>query len=346
TLIVTLMMSVKIVEAKKCRGNDMDPFFSKITTLTIKAISHNDDSLVVWSPNNFQTDHFDSWTSIGDYIQFVNVTGLIAMRIRSLIGVPKQSIPRNFYIDPPKQISSDKWLELLQEVILKIVDDILREKYEFQSINRDEIYNLVTSVTKDIIKEYKESETQLVPNYALLSSGARVIPHMTSSEYVGYPEEFVKRQVSKMFNIKPIQSKPAKIVLTSNNEAGNCFCFTGNHGQLAIHLSHNIKVTSITYEHLNPALALDPDDMRRAPRTFEILGISVDSQEKYDDENFQLGRFDYELDGPPAQRYTIKHSNLESLPVMKAVVLKIIGNWGDEELTCLYQVKVHGYVIK
>ncbi|CAG8548207.1 10739_t:CDS:2, partial [Cetraspora pellucida] len=187
-------------------------------------------------------------------------------------------------------------------------------------------------------KEYAESETRLVPNYALLSGGARVIPHMTSSEYVGYPEEFIKRQISKIFNIKSTQSKPAKIVLTSNNEAGNCFCFTSTHGQLAIHLSHNIKVTSITYEHLNPALALVPDDMRRAPKTFEIVGISVDSQEK-NDEYIQLGSFVYELDGPPAQSFAIKHPNLELLPVMKAVVLKIKDNWGDEELTCLYQVK-------
>ncbi|RIB13595.1 hypothetical protein C2G38_2197371 [Gigaspora rosea] len=81
-------------------------------------------------------------------------------------------------------------------------------------------------------------------------------------------------------------------------------------------------------------MALDPDDMRRAPKTFEIVGISVDSQEKYD-EYFQLGSFDYKLDGPPAQSFEI---NLQ-IWVMKAVILKIMGNWGDDELTCLYQVK-------
>ncbi|KAF0512405.1 spindle pole body protein Sad1 [Gigaspora margarita] len=204
---------------------------------------------------------------------------------------------------------------------------------------------MITHIVKDVIKKSSESETRLVPNYALLSSGARIIPHLTSSEYVGYPDEFVKRQVLKMFNIKPTQSKLAKIVLTSNNEAGNCFCFTGTHGQLAIHLSHNIKVTSITYEHLNPTLALDSDDMRRAPKTFEIVGISVDSQEKHD-EYIQLGSFYYKLDGPPAQNFEINLQNLELLPVMKAVILKIMGNWGNDELTCLYQVKVHGYVSK
>ncbi|CAG8522464.1 13663_t:CDS:2, partial [Racocetra fulgida] len=94
----------------------------------------------------------------------------------------------------------------------------------------------VPCINSYAVQEYAKPETRLVPNYALLSGGARVIPHMTSNEYVSYPEEFVKRQVSKMFNIKSIQSKPAKIVLTSNNEAGNCFCFTGTHGQLAIHL--------------------------------------------------------------------------------------------------------------
>ncbi|RIB08704.1 hypothetical protein C2G38_2210913 [Gigaspora rosea] len=106
-----------------------------------------------------------------------------------------------------------------------------------------------------------------------------------------------------MFNIKPTQSKLAKIVLISNNEAGNCFCFTGTHGQLAIQLSHNIKVVSITYEHLNPILALDPDDMQRAPKTFEIL------------------------DGPPAQSFEINLQNLEFLPVIK-VILKIMGKLG------------------
>ncbi|RIB16115.1 UNC-like C-terminal-domain-containing protein [Gigaspora rosea] len=110
----------------------------------------------------------------------------------------------------------------------------------------------------------------------------------------------------------------------------NCFCFTGTHGQLAIHLSNKIKVVSITYEHLNPTLALDPDDMRRAPKTFEIVGISVDSQEKYD-EYFQLGSFDYKLYGPPAQSFEINLQNLGLLPVMKAVILKIMGNWGFKD---------------
>ncbi|CAG8603505.1 21170_t:CDS:1, partial [Dentiscutata erythropus] len=306
---------------------------------------HYNNSLVIWSSNNFPNDHLVSWSKIDHHFKFGNITRLITTRIRSLIGASQQSIHRNFYLDIPQRISCEKWFELLHDIISKIVDDILREKYEFLSIKRHEIYDLVTRIAKDVIKEYTESETRLVPNYALLSSGARIIPHLTSSEYVGYPDEFVKRQVSKIFNIMHTQSKPAKIVLTSNNEAGNCFCFTGAHGQLAIHLSHNIKVTSITYEHLNPALALDPDDMRRAPKTFEIVGISVDSQEKHD-EYIQLGDFDYELDGPPAQSFEIDHPNLELLPVMKAVVLKIKDNWGDDELTCLYQVKVHGHISK
>ncbi|CAG8802150.1 28560_t:CDS:2 [Gigaspora margarita] len=320
------------------------PKVFNIDTTKIISEPHYDNSLVIWSFNNSPNDHFVSWSTIGHHFKFVNITGLIVTRIRSLIGASQQSIHRDFNLDIPQQISYDKWFDLLYDIISKIVDDILREKYEFLSINRHEIHDMITRIVKDVIKKSSESETRLVPNYALLSSGARIIPHLTSSEYVGYPDEFVKRQVLKMFNIKPTQSKPAKIVLTSNNEAGNCFCFTGTHGQLAVHLSHNIKVTSITYEHLNPTLALDPDDMRRAPKTFEIVGISVDSQEKHD-EYIQLGSFDYKLDGPPAQSFEINLQNLDLLPVMKAVILKIMGNWGDE-LTCLYQVKVHGYVSK
>ncbi|CAG8805788.1 23233_t:CDS:2, partial [Gigaspora rosea] len=210
--------------------------------------------------------------------------------IRSLIGASQQSIHRNFNLDIPQQISYDKWFELLHDIISKIDDDILREKYKFLSINRHEIHDMITRIIKDVIKNSSESETRLVPNYALLSSA--------------YPIKTGKDRL----NIKQLS-----------------FCFTGTHGQLAIHLSNKIKVVSITYEHLNPTMALDPDDMRRAPKTFEIVGISVDSQEKYD-EYFQLGSFDYKLDGPPAQ-------------IMKAVILKIMGNWGDDELTCLYQVK-------
>ncbi|RIB13594.1 hypothetical protein C2G38_2197370 [Gigaspora rosea] len=139
------------------------------------------------------------------------------MRIRSLIGASQQSIHRNFNLDIPQQISYDKWFELLHDIISKIDDDILREKYKFLSINRHEIHDMITRIIKDVIKNSSESETRLVPNYALLSSGACIIPHLTSSEYVEYPDEFIKRQVLKMFNIKPTQSKLAKIVLTSNN---------------------------------------------------------------------------------------------------------------------------------
>ncbi|CAG8492026.1 4951_t:CDS:2, partial [Gigaspora rosea] len=60
--------------------------------------------------------------------------------------------------------------------------------------------------------------------------------------------------------------------------------------------------TSITYEHLIPALALDLDHMRRAPKTFEIVSISVDSQEKHD-EYIQLSGFEYMLDGCYLKNY-------------------------------------------
>lgn len=51
--------------------------------------------------------------------------------------------------------------------------------------------------------------------------------------------------------------------------SGNCWCFVGLEGTLAVSLSHPVKITHVTVDHL-PRYNSPSGDIKSAPKDFEV----------------------------------------------------------------------------
>ncbi|CAB4489830.1 unnamed protein product [Rhizophagus irregularis] len=55
-----------------------------------------------------------------------------------------------------------------------------------------------------------------------------------------------------------------------------------------------------------------------------------------------LGKFTYDINGLPIQTFEVPDHILKYNKPIRAIIMKIISNWGKPEYTCLYRFRVHG----
>ncbi|KAM9857720.1 uncharacterized protein sun2 [Aulostomus maculatus] len=114
---------------------------------------------------------------------------------------------------------------------------------------------------------------------------------------------------------------------------GKCWAFHGVQGTLVISLSHPIRISHVTLDHL-PRCNSPTGRIDSAPKDFEVYGMKNDTEE-----GTLLGTFTYDEDGESTQTFQL----LEPSDVVYRVVeLRVLSNWGHVEYTCLYRFRVHG----
>ncbi|KAM9818040.1 uncharacterized protein sun2 isoform X2 [Syngnathus typhle] len=113
---------------------------------------------------------------------------------------------------------------------------------------------------------------------------------------------------------------------------GKCWAFHGAHGTLVIALSHPIRITHVTLDHV-PRHNTPTGRIDSAPKDFEVYGLEDEV-----DEGTLLGTFTYNEDGEPTQTFELPPSNV----IYRVVELRVLSNWGHMEYTCLYRFRVHG----
>ncbi|CAG8447810.1 17847_t:CDS:2 [Acaulospora morrowiae] len=308
----------------------------------------------------------------------------ISSKIWSLLSSNKESTIQHIldvqrHMSP--EITEKKVEEMLHKFVPSIVSNVLRDKMiNVQLPDTDKLNEFVTKVAHRIFMEYVKSDILNIPDFALGSGGSRIIHSYTSRNYVEMPESIAGKFWARMTGRGMIVGLSPSVAVTSDNSVGKCFSFAGDKGQLAIQLSRSIYITSVTYQHIDRALALDDDNLRSAPARLAILGIPDEkymqnatkarvteiksdesetgtrdsdgttttsstkkSQKRVTQDDFiKLGEFVYDLEGPPVQNFVVDHSNgSENIPI-KGVIFKINSNWGHGKYTCLYQFKVHG----
>ncbi|XP_067087922.1 SUN domain-containing protein 2 isoform X2 [Osmerus mordax] len=116
---------------------------------------------------------------------------------------------------------------------------------------------------------------------------------------------------------------------------GKCWAFHGVQGTLVLSLSHPVRITHVTLDHL-PRCNSPTGRIDSAPRDFEVYGMSTDSEE-----GNLLGKFTYDQDGEPTQTFKLPD---QSGAVHRFVELRILSNWGHVEYTCVYRFRVHGQI--
>ena len=215
------------------------------------------------------------------------------------------------------------------------------------------------------------------PDYALYTSGGRVIPHLTSRTYEAQPIG----TLSKFFGFLPgtarMTGRPPATALHPDNSLGSCWPFAGSNGQLGILLSRRVVPSEITLEHASIDVALD-GDAQSAPKEFELWGVveaeeEIVRLEEYRQEQTRSRESDpsssleSEVESTASLPPTPNHillvagtyditsiSPLQTFPVTETarhlaipisiVVLKLLSNHGHSHYTCIYRVRVGGAV--
>ncbi|XP_023146921.1 uncharacterized protein sun2 [Amphiprion ocellaris] len=116
---------------------------------------------------------------------------------------------------------------------------------------------------------------------------------------------------------------------------GKCWAFHGVQGILVISLSHPVRISHVTLDHL-PRYNSPTGRIDSAPKDFEVYGMKNDTEE-----GTLLGKFTYDENGPSTQTFKLPNP---SDVVYRFVELRVLTNWGHIEYTCLYRFRVHGMI--
>lgn len=116
---------------------------------------------------------------------------------------------------------------------------------------------------------------------------------------------------------------------------GKCWAFHGVQGILVISLSHPVRITHVTLDHL-PRYNSPTGRIDSAPKDFEVYGMINDTEE-----GTLLGKFTYDENGDSTQTFRLPNP---SDVVYRFVELRVLTNWGHIEYTCLYRFRVHGNI--
>lgn len=116
---------------------------------------------------------------------------------------------------------------------------------------------------------------------------------------------------------------------------GKCWAFHGVQGSLVIALSHPIRISHVTLDHL-PRHSSPTGQIQSAPKDFQVYGMTNETEE-----GALLGTFRYQEDGEPTQTFSL--SGLSDA-VYRVVELRVLSNWGHVQYTCVYRFRVHGQI--
>lgn len=221
-----------------------------------------------------------------------------------------------------------------------------------------------------------------IPDYANGLAGARVWPYLTSPTYsYGQPKSALASMLRFFGGIGDEYAAHPAVAITPTADAGDCWAFPGKTGTLAIRLSEPIYPSHITIEHISKALThdyttapktvefwvrvSDPEKRQEvesaASHAAFVDGKDTDAESR----TMQTGSLQSEVSFRVADKYarefvkihtvefTMEDENVQSfeLPVdltnlhipVDVVAFLVKDNHGNQNLTCLYRMKVHGF---
>ncbi|XP_059892443.1 SUN domain-containing protein 1 isoform X1 [Gadus macrocephalus] len=186
----------------------------------------------------------------------------------------------------------------------------------------------VQLMVRNALRLYSQDRTGLA-DYALESGGGSILSTRCSETYE------TRTALLSLFGL-PLWyfSQSPRVVIQPDVQPGNCWAFRGSTGYLVIRLSMKVQPTAFTLEHIPKALA-PSGALRSAPRDFTVYGLDDEGQE----EGQLLGSYSYEEDGEAVQTY---HVTEEKEQAFQIIEVRILSNWGNQEYTCMYRLRVHG----
>jgi SUN domain-containing protein 1/2 len=212
------------------------------------------------------------------------------------------------------------------------------------------------------------------PDYAQHTNGAFIIPTLTSPTFELRPSTLRGHIIGVLTGAPfPIGRSPLN-ALHHDLHSGYCWPFAGTEGQLALSLAAPIYITDVTIDHVAREVALD---IRTAPREMELWGLvegkdniakvkewmteKAKRKEEAKERGEEVEEEEYPKTLPKSQQYIRvanfsydihAPNNVQTFPVLQEirdlgvdfgiVALRVKNNWGRNDFTCLYRMRVHG----
>uniref|UniRef100_UPI003AAC5E1A uncharacterized protein sun2 isoform X1 n=2 Tax=Centroberyx gerrardi TaxID=166262 RepID=UPI003AAC5E1A len=223
--------------------------------------------------------------------------------------------------DPSTAPPSNQLTPELQQAMEKWLTDRIKQEQESHSL-----------VGKESCSDCGRPVADKMADFALESQGASVVSTRCSETYrirsacvtlFGFPLWYPSESPRTV-----IQGYPVLL-------PGKCWAFHGVQGTLVISLSHPIRITHVTVDHL-PRCNSPTGRIDSAPKDFEVYGMVNDTEE-----GTLLGKFSYDQDGESTQTFKLPNP---SDVVYRVAELRILSNWGHVEYTCVYRFRVHGKI--
>ncbi|CAG8436068.1 9353_t:CDS:2 [Diversispora eburnea] len=233
----------------------------------------------------------------------------ITRSITSLQRMYNPNFPTHRDLDAAYNLSVPRIKEDAKRCLEMILEsDEIRELYnpiseEYWFVNNIDALNQVV-----LHEQLSKMMDGISTDYALYSGGGRIIPHLTSRAYEEWPSKGYQKLWGMLTQRNVIKSNKPEMIITPNVNVGECWCFNGDQGQIAIRLSRSIIITHITYTHIGKDVAIDP-----------------------------LSKYKYDLEGKPTQTFNILENHR-----IRAIMIKILNNHENPKFTCLYRLQVHG----
>ncbi|XP_023190191.1 uncharacterized protein LOC102231624 [Xiphophorus maculatus] len=254
-----------------------------------------------------QTDSRSAAASLSLKIQTLETQNAkLSQELSSMQATPAPDSVHN-QLTPELQLAMEKWLT---------------DRIQEQEANRLEV--------KVDCKECRRPEADKMPDFALETQGASIVSTRCSETYrirsacitlFGFPLWYPSESPRTV-----IQGYPVLL-------PGKCWAFHGVQGTLVVSLSHPIRISHVTLDHL-PRYNSPTGHIDSAPKDFEVYGLKNDTEE-----GALLGAFFYDEDGASTQTFKLPNPSDE---VYRFVELRVLSNWGHVEYTCLYRFRVHG----
>ncbi|GAA5892909.1 hypothetical protein JCM8208_004122 [Rhodotorula glutinis] len=146
-----------------------------------------------------------------------------------------------------------------------------RAPVTIKSSDGQNVTAVISSLVDSALLRYSK-DVLARPDYALFTSGGRVIRSLTSPSYDPHPSSAARSALAWITGTKAPRGRPPVTALHSDNSPGSCWPFAGQQGQLGIQLSRRVVPTDVTLEHISTDVALD-GDVSSAPKEFEVWGI-------------------------------------------------------------------------
>ncbi|KAH9917807.1 uncharacterized protein B0H18DRAFT_938156 [Fomitopsis serialis] len=220
------------------------------------------------------------------------------------------------------------------------------------------------------------------PDYALYSAGAQVIPALTTQTYEIPPGGLISQVAGFFTGGgNGAIGRPPVTALHHESNPGHCWPFPGTQGQLGIKLAGPTFISDVTIDHVAKELAPDrrsaPRYMElwglvegkdnlgklrewreaRASRQEEArMEAALSGEPLVEDaeppvppllrnwgESVRVANFSYNIYAPDhIQTFAVPQEVKELGIDFGVVALVIENNWGRDDFTCLYRVRVHG----